>query len=259
MQLQWIHSVLAGLTGAAGVKVLDVAYQEYRDRRKSRADDEEILVRHQDPILKAAVELVGKIRALAQHDFSDLLQISQAAQSEDGLMEVLNVLFLHGQFWARIQILRQESVSINLGKTVAGKHLRAFFETLESRGVRIEDRGFQRGMGEALISGSTDALRSINFYEFVDRYLSSPQFRSWYEPFRQRLVRLTPDDRQQLLVHGTVIHAMIDTLDPTHLVDRERLGYPNKLRKKARNILRYQVFGKYLDFVTDAAKYTGRE
>ena len=64
-------------------------------------------------------------------------------------------------------------------------------------------------------------------------------------------------DRQQLLQYGIVVHALIDTLDPTHVVTNKRPSYPNKLTKKTRNGLRYRVFRVYLQFVTDSRKFTG--
>ena len=94
MAFDWIHTVMAGLTGAGGIKIFDVAYQEYRDRRKAHITAQEIIVRHLDPILKAANELFGKIRSLALHDFAEVRRLDRTGIDDSGSVEVTDLLFL---------------------------------------------------------------------------------------------------------------------------------------------------------------------
>jgi hypothetical protein len=60
-----------------------------------------------------------------------------------------------------------------------------------------------------------------------------------------------------MLQYFVVLHALIDTLDPQHSITRDRPGTPNKLNKTSKKALNYRVFGVYLKFVTDRAKYIG--
>jgi hypothetical protein len=62
-------------------------------------------------------------------------------------------------------------------------------------------------------------------------------------------------ERQRLLQYGTVVHALIDTLDPEHLVTRNRPSMANKLSKRSWAALNYRVFRVYLEFVRNRQRY----
>jgi hypothetical protein len=169
--------------------------------------------------------------------------------------EFTSILFLFARFWATVEVFRHEGMSVATSKDKRGKRLNAFLDCLESRRVRVVDRITQRAVGEVMIDGHDSA---ISFIKFVHAFEQDEQMRRWLEPLALVLSRTSHTfERQKILQYGTILHAMIDSLDPKHLVTRKRPGYSNKLTKKTWRALHYRVFGQYLLFV-QPAKYLGK-
>ena len=257
MTSSWLDLLGAGLGGGLIVKCLDYLYQEYRLRSEARKSATDLIDRHIDPILKSADELVGKIRALAQSDFREIVK---APVPEDSNLEswfpYLDIIYLFAQFWSRIQILRLEGIFVNLGADERGKQLLIFFRALEGSRTRIVSRAWQRGIGEALLEHTQSGYRNINYREFVQSFLSQDEYKRWFNPFISVLSRINHTrEKQRLLVYGVIINALIDTLDSGHLVTRDRPGFPNKLTNKSIKNLRYRIFKIYLPFVKNHNRY----
>jgi len=163
---------------------------------------------------------------------------------------------LFGRFWAQIEIIRQEGLTVAITKDKRGAKLQNFLACLESRRVRIVDRTSQRAIGELLVKGAPDYRRTIGYIEFVRSVETGEDARRWVEPLATVFRRTHHTaDRQRLLQYGVVVHALIDTLDPTHAVTSDRPSYPNKLTERTRKDLRFRVFGVYLKFVPRKEKY----
>lgn len=257
MTVNWIDLVGAGLSGGVVVKALDYIYQEYLRRSKAIKSARSLVDTHIDPILKSADELVGKIRSLAQSDFTDLVKGSppKGNQFEEWL-QYLDFIYLFAQFWSRIQILRTEGIFINLSADVRGKKLIDFFRSLESTRTRLIGRSWQRAIGETLLVQSEKGLSTLTYIDFTENFLSNNEFRRWYKPLTNVLMKLNYSrERQRLLIYGAIIHSLIDALDSEHLVTRYRPGWPNKLSKKSRRSLKFRIFRLYLPFVKNPNKY----
>lgn len=248
----------AAFGGGVVVKGLDYLYAEYRRRRDVSKSAKDLVNKHLDPIIKAADELVGKIRSLAQSDFKELRRISRQRQdvSLGTAMPRLEVVFLFAQLWARIQILRTESIYINLSSNVKGRQLLAFFRALEATKSRLVDRAWQRGMGEALVISDNGNFRSISYFDFVVKYQSSSEYREWFHPIERTLGQVNHTRiRQRLLVYGVILHSLIETLDKRNQIARYRPAWSHKLSAKSKAELRYRIFGVHLKFVRKPKRY----
>lgn len=247
----------ASLGGGFTIKMLNIFYQEFRHWLERSRSAKRFVDDHLAPLLKAADELVGKLRSLAENDFRELHNINPTAKTLDSL-EFSSLLYLFGRFWARIEIFRQEGLSIALSQDKRGEQLLNFLDCLESRRVRIVDRISQRAAGEVMVEGKDNILNTIAFIDFVKAYETDSETRRWVSPLAKILSRTRhTHERQQLLQYGVVVHALIDTLDPKHFVTRSRPSYPNKLTKRSWRALKYRVFGTYLAFVPSQEKYLG--
>lgn len=251
----WLQLFGAALGGGVTVKAIDIIYQEVRRRLDTTQTARKFLDEHLDPLLKAADEVVGKLHSLALNDFRTLsgrnLSLDPIVDNDFG-----SLLYLFSRFWARIEILKQEGLSVAISKDPRGARLQGFFACLESRKVRVVDRISQRAIGELLIKPAPDYLRNLGYVEFVRALETNEDTRRWVMPLATALGKTAnTTDRQLLLQYGVVVHAMIDTLDPTHIVTSKRPSYPVKLTDKTRKDLRYRVFGVYLRFVTNTEKY----
>jgi hypothetical protein len=161
-------------------------------------------------------------------------------------------------FWAQIEIIKREGLSIAISQDERGKRLENFLDCLESTRVRLVDRTAQRAVGEIVLETQSGKLQTIAYIEFIRRS-PEPEIARWIEPIRTTLVRAWhTGHRQKLLQYGTILHALIDTLDKEHFVTRDRPGLPGKLSRQTWRDLNYRVFRVYLPFVADRQKYLGR-
>ncbi|MCP4744702.1 MAG: hypothetical protein GY874_00970 [Desulfobacteraceae bacterium] len=253
----WIDLLGASFLGALLIKVIDYIYQTILSRSKAKKTAKDIIDKHLDPILKSADELVGKIRSLAQTDFKEIKKFEENEKGFKKIVDHLNIAYLFAQFWARIQILRKEGNFVNLGSDKRGKKLLDFINTLEGKRTRIVTRAWQRGIGEVLLSQSANNNQGIiTFPQFVNDYLNDETFRRWLNEIVILLSKINHTSiRQKFLLYGVIIHSLIDTLDPNHLVTKKRPGLANKLSQKSKRNLRYRIFKLYLPFVSGFERY----
>lgn len=253
----WFQLLAVALGSGFTVKVLDILYQEFRHRSDSSQSAKQFVDEHLDPLLKAADELMGKLRSLAESDFRKIHDVNPDAERFES-HDFSGLLFLFGRFWARIEIIRQEGLSVALNQDERGKRLQNFLDCLESRRIRVVDRISQRAVGEIMVKRQDGQLNTMPFIEFVKLFETDAETRRWVSPLARILSRTRhTSERQQLLQYGVVIHALIDSLDPKHLVTRDRPSYPNKLSRRSWRDLKYRVFGQYLPFVRRNTKYLG--
>jgi len=255
--VSWLQLSALALSSAFAVKVADILYQEFRRRKDKTSSATKFVDEHLDPLLKSADEVVGKLHSLATEDFKSLadkeLALTPVADHDFG-----SLLYLFGRLWARIEILKLEGLAIAISEDPRGAMLQSFLACLESTKVRIVDRTAQRAIGEILMK-ATPPRGTMGYVEFVRSVETSEETRRWIEPLAHVFRRTHhTEDRQRLLQYGAVIHALIDCLDPRHLVTSDRPSNPNKLSERTRKALRYRVFGVYLTFVSDATKYVGK-
>lgn len=245
----------AGLLGALLVKVLEIGYQEVRRGSERRRTARRFVDEHLDPVLKAADELVGKLRSLAMADFRTL-----RAQhgSHERNHDLVDILYLVARFWASLEVFRGGGQTVSVVRDTRGKRLAAFADCLESRRVRLIRRSSQRAVAELALVPGDAGMEVIRFVEFVRRIEEEAEAQRWLAPVERVLGRMEHTaDRQRLLRYGIVVHAMIDTLDPEHEVSKDRRTYADKLSYKSWNELERRVFRVYLKFVKGTQKYLG--
>ena len=254
MEIPWSQIFAVAFSAAVIVKVLDIIYQEYARGRNTKRTARDFVDANLDPLLKAADELTGKLRALAEADFKTLHHVTVDECGFEN-RDFASLIYLFGCFWARIEHIRVAGMSVAMASDPRGAQLQSFFDCLELRRVRMIDRILQRAIGECFLRGEN----AITFVDFVLEFSNeNSTTRKWAMPLALFLSRLShTSERQLLLQYGVVIHALIDTLDSEHLVTRERPGWPNKLTDRSWADLNYRVFGLYLSFVGRREKYIG--
>lgn len=255
MDIPW-KDVITFLSGGAAVKV-GGAIVGFFVKRKAQADAREQFVQqHLDPLLKATDELFSKLRSLATEDFRPL---HHARADRDCLRnhDLGSLAYLFGIFWARIERIRHDGMSVQMAETKRGKQLKAFLDCLESGRVRIVNRVQQRAIGECLLDDKNQPRTFIAFVAaFEDENGVS---RRWLAPLLTVITRtLHTTERQELLRYTTVLHAMIDTLDPKHhITGGSRPAIHQRLTKRTWNDLKHRIFKVYLPIVADVPKYIG--
>jgi hypothetical protein len=137
-EFHWWQAVLAGLGGGSIVKAVDIVYLEIRRLREGSRTATRFVDEHLDPLLKASDELVGKLLALGKEDFRSL-RVLDAASSLADSNELGGLVFLFARFWAQIEIIKREGLSVAIGQDERGQHLENFLDCLES--TRASDPG----------------------------------------------------------------------------------------------------------------------
>lgn len=255
-QFHWWQAVLAGLGGGLIVKFLDIGYLEIRRFLEGSKTATRFVDEHLDPLLKAADELTGKLLALGREDFQSLRVLTTASMVAES-NDLGGLIFLFARFWAQVEILKREGLSVAISQDERGRQLESFLDCLESTRVRLIDRTAQRALGETVLELQSGKLQTIAYIDFIKRTTDAETAR-WIEPMRIIAVHAWHTaQRQKLLQFGTILHALIDTLDKEHLVTRERPSIPGKLSRRTWRDLNYRVFGVYLKFVEDRKKYLG--
>lgn len=263
----WLRPLIAGAIGGLTVKAADIAYQEIQRRREKGTTIEEFVQTQLDPVLKAADELVGKVYSLTSEDYKTIPSAldTKNRQARENI-DLANVLYLFGQFWATVEILRRESIYVRLAESPSGKKVTKFLDCLESRQVRIVVRARQRAIGELLIVVDREKLRPMGFSEFMTALSGAINLSEWLDPLRELVVNAKHGSRterpaatQRLLQYTLVLQALIDDLDPGHTTTSTRPPLTNKLTPKTAKALRYRVFPVYLSFVQDDARYWRHE
>ena len=157
---EWLKLLAAALGGGVTVKFFDILYQEFRRRSESSESAKQFVDEHLDPPLKAADELVGKLRSLADEDFKSLHNVI-ARTDHIKNSDFSSLIFLIAKLWANIEIIRHAGLSVSIVKDVRGQRLQSFTDCIESRGVRIVDRISQRAVGELMLTRNNGALETI--------------------------------------------------------------------------------------------------
>ncbi len=263
MSDSWVGFFTAALTGGVVVKLMEFIFQSFQSEFHRARTAKEIVDIHFDPLMKAADEIVGKTRSLAERDFQELILATTDNVNTSNRVptEILALLYLYAQFWGRIEILRQESVGVSLSKDKRGAKLKDFIACLESQRIRLVNRVHQKAIGElSIILKANGKFQSIGIVNFSRSLSEDEEMKYWIEPLISKLGSVkAKKTRQRVLVYGVVTHALIDTLDPKHTSTNWRPSYPNKLSKNSKRDVKYRVFGKYLKYVKNTKKYVGYE
>jgi hypothetical protein len=250
---------LVGVAFGSGltVKLMDILYQEIRSRRERGSEASRLLERQIDPFLKSLDEIVGKFRSLAGEDFSSLNCESHAEMLSSAYSKSsAAVMYLLTSFWARIEILRRDSLFADFARSGRGKQLHEFVKCLESRQVRLVDRGTQRACAELTLDGEGAGSRLVPYVEYCRLLVEDKRAQHWMTTLASLLARSHEKRyRQILLMYGVILHAMMDTLDPERHVTSSRPPFPNKLSRRTRRDLQYRVFAQYLPFVANPGRY----
>lgn len=181
-ETSWIGLFIAGALGGFAAKALDIVYSTYIRHSETEKGLKEFVDTDSDPVLKAADELVGKMTSLANEDFSSLRGEPTGDLQDDATVELASLLYLLAQFWARVEILRNESLYVRLAESEQGRELSAFLRSIESRAVRITDRARQRAIGELLIREGPNHRKCMTFEEFATVYQSDERMKGWLHP-----------------------------------------------------------------------------
>ena len=253
----WSGLVSAAFSGGVAVKILDYAVAWLKESRHAKKTAKAVVDAHLAPLLRAADEIVGKTRSLAERDFKPLLHAKGYGAQQNINPDLMGLLYLYAKFWSRLEILEHDSIGVSIATDKRGVKLKSFLACLESQRIRLVDRVHQKAISEITTQLLDDGtLRTIGVVEFTNRVLTDQTVKAWIKPLYDLLMSLhIKARRQRLLVYGVVVHTLVDALDPEHQSTHPKPTYPHKLTKKAKRDIRYRAFGVYLNKIASCDRY----
>jgi hypothetical protein len=258
MKDTWPSLIAALLTGGVAGKLVELLFGWLKTSRGEKKAAKALVDAHLDPLLKAADAIVGKTTSLAERDFQLLTSQGKLTSADALNTDLIGLAYLYARFWGRIEILTAESLGMSLASDKRGEKLQQFIACLGSQRVRLVNRTSQNAIGEITTEVTAAGLRrTIGVVEFEKKVGGDAAARAWCEPLLHLLSTAhIKAVRQQLLVYGVVLHALVDTLDPKHQSTHPRPSYPNKLSKASKAEIQRLAFGEYLNKVGAVDKYT---
>lgn len=132
-----------------------------------------------------------------------------------------------------------------------------FISTLNARKNRLLTRAEQQLIGESLILENGQKLTVKSFFDFSKSYADEKStLRLCFKPLLELLASTeNKRARQNTLLYGVILHAMVDNLDAKHAFIRDRKSYPNKLSRQTRNDVINRLFKVYLPEIKNGEKY----
>lgn len=249
LPITWWSLVAAAFSGGLALKILEYSISLIKYHFKQRKDAKSVVDKHLDPLLKTADAICGKTISLAQRDFC-------SSSTIDG--ELIGLTYLYAAFWSRIAILDRESLGVSLNEDKRGRKLVAFRSCLESQRIRLVDKTHQIAIGEIATEMEATPLRTSTIIDFTRKAEEDRHFSVWLAPLKAELKTIhVKKTRQRILIYGTVLHAMIDTLDDKHVSTHVRRPHPNKLSLASKRTIKHLVFARYLKGIGAVNRYTG--
>lgn len=241
--MDWSPIISKGLTGLLGAAVGVLGTQVgtfLKERRRARG----LVLKHLDPILKAADALGGDIHALALRDF--VPEVTAGSELSPMIYDATRI-YLFARFWAEVQVLRAAALREGMAIDRIGGQVLPFLRCLEDRRIRLVGREWQRLIGESLIAEKGGRL---NLYEFVTKYEAEGDFRRWFEPLATVFHAAKTDrkSRQTILRFGYILRVFVAVIDKTRVITVERRSFSHKLSRRSKQELLYKAIRQYVSF-----------
>jgi hypothetical protein len=240
VQQEWLTVVPVLISTAGALISVAISRRAARVERLSAA--EELVTRFREPLLYAIFNLETRIYNIIELDFFGRFLGENSTDSEKEYA-VLNTLYVFGQFFCWVDIMRRESQFID---PINDRKNRAYLAKIEAVFEAISDsinirekcfrlfRGEQRALGEVMLvpveasKPGFPKLGCMTYPSFVQS-LNDEQTARWFRRLREDIEEIRKDvgrrDGRLRLIH----HRLIDLID---ILDPDAWRIPSRLRKR---------------------------
>eukprot|EP00898_Chlorokybus_atmophyticus_P004204 jgi/Chlat1/4785/Chrsp31S04823 len=221
------------------------AEKELRAISMSRKEEEdELLNRFRDPLLWATVDLQNRIYSIVEHR---LLHTFFDTKPEAHQRYIVSyTLFLIGQLFGWMEIIRRDPRFLDLRRTVTKKESNLLFAKLlenveyaflseEYDPLFLVYQGEQRGIGEIMLCNpqKEGAIASImGFSQFVANMETDPQFGHWFARLKEDLMytgKCVPEEQTKIRLNR-LIHVQWALMEFLELLDPRAQVVPPERR-----------------------------
>ena len=221
-------ALVAGVVAVATTIITVLAGRQLEQRRRDQ-DRTELIRRYRDPLLRSAYDLQSRLWNIVRQRFLDVYYINGGASERS--YAVGNTLYVIGEFFAWIEILRRDLQFLDLGEESMSKRLVDLIEEIRDKFSRddIEGRVFrvfrgeQRAIGEVMsitsssTTGDPPRPEAMGYASFTAN-LETPDLARWFSDLKEDIEdRLTNGDRHdetRLIVVQRALIDLLEFLDP---------------------------------------------
>ena len=224
-------ATVVAATVAAIAALLSARYARRSGESARLADADVIANKFREPLLQAAFNLQTRLYNIARLEFLQRFR-APGSRAEDLSYSIDNTLYLLGQYFCWVEILRRESQfldprSSERERAVADQleRVRNAFASSETPDPHLRIfRGQQRAIGEVLLDpipppGSSGSPRwdCLGYAAFVER-LGTARLTRWLRPVREDLeaiAQLPTAGRDRIVEVQHELLTLVDMLDPS--------------------------------------------
>lgn len=220
-----LGSIVLSARAARGTARLSYELEEAKRKATKAEMVDELMSRYREPLLRAAFDLQSRIYNIIKQQF----MIRYGAQGRDHEREyaVDNTVFLFGEYFGWVEILRRDVQFLDLGEV---ERNRLLVERLEKIGdvfatdKHLADpafrifRGEQRALGELMIHPAPDPdgdsrRQCMGYARFRTRLRDDESFADWFRPLCEDVSALRSGPTAAYERLRALQHALIDLID----------------------------------------------
>lgn len=222
-------ALVAGVVALVTTLATVYAGRRLEDRRRVH-ERAELMRRYRDPLLRSAFDLQSRLWNIVRQGFLDVYYVHGAPTERAYAVD--NTLYVIGEFFSWVEIVRREVQFLDLGAELKSEQLVDQIDEIRSTFSRDDIssnvfkvfRGEQRAIGEIMstdvpVARDSPGPRSecIGYASFVERR-QDPDFSKWFaklaDDVEQELSRDSRAHSARLVAVQGVLIDLLDFLDP---------------------------------------------
>ncbi|MGI8685894.1 MAG: hypothetical protein ACR2MO_12560 [Acidimicrobiales bacterium] len=184
---------------------------------------EELMSRYREPLLRAAFDLQSRIYNIIKQGF--LVRYGRHGRDHEREYALDNTLFLFGEYFSWVEILRRDVQFLDLGDVERNRLLVGCLEKIrhtlaDDREIKDPSfrifRGHQRALGELMISSDDDdgaRRQCLGYAQFRAHLRGNASFTEWFRPVADEVSALENNDAPNCQRLTELQHALVDLID----------------------------------------------
>ena len=230
-----VAALVTGLLTQRGqlrVAKLQDSIRRERDHEMREIELQRLMDKYRQPFARSAYELQCRLYNILNNNFLTYAMTKDNDQLKQ--YALTSTTYLIGQYFAWREVIRREVQFLDSGSAADTRHMSELDEQISTCFAKFSYgptcrifRGFQRAMGEKLITTVNGNCMPICYAQFVEQ--NDPIFRQWFDPIIEGLAAAGHDRKLIEQRFLSLQHALNDLLD---FLDPDCIRFPKQYRTK---------------------------
>lgn len=235
-----VISAIISIYGQTRVAQLADRLAKQREASSREAQTEALMSKYRDPLLRSTIDLQSRLFNICQRSFLQRFYHRSEAEKD---YAILNTLYVVGEYFGWVEILRREVQFLDLGDLETNRRLNELlvnitkaFGTNDLESTFRLFNGEQRAIGEIMLvprsfDGST-GYECMGYATFVEK-MGTPEFARWFSKLRKDIEKLANESdvsKERLIrIHDKLID-LVDFLDSKYI--RISAEYRTRIKRR---------------------------